>query len=291
MSNKPVSFDDLDDGLTSRPATGGVSMDRVSVVNGGNADYQQIPCPKCGGRGFKVYGYVNIQSYPCRMCKETGKVTAKRIASVEAAKKGRITAENNKRDRYNGFREAHPEIIAFLSKNSEWSDFFRSLQDQLIDRGSLSENQVAAIQRSMGKMAAKAAEKAAEREKSAESVDLTKISELFSTARSSGLKRLAFRAVDIEISEASQTGKNPGALYVKRNGEYQGKIVSGKFFAVREANGATKSRVQAVAADPTGEAILYGKQTGTCACCGRELENALSVELGIGPICRGKWGL
>lgn len=27
-----------------------------------------------------------------------------------------------------------------------------------------------------------------------------------------------------------------------------------------------------------------------CACCGKALVDALSVDIGIGPICRGKWG-
>ena len=36
------------------------------------------------------------------------------------------------------------------------------------------------------------------------------------------------------------------------------------------------------------EAIILGKQIGYCCVCGLTLTNELSVELGIGPICRGK---
>ena len=49
--------------------------------------------------------------------------------------------------------------------------------------------------------------------------------------------------------------------------------------------------VQDAAADPYAAAKLYGQNTGSCSCCGRELTNALSIELGIGPICREKFGL
>jgi hypothetical protein len=49
--------------------------------------------------------------------------------------------------------------------------------------------------------------------------------------------------------------------------------------------------IQNASADPYGSAKLYGQHTGTCSCCGRELTNKLSIELGIGPICREKFGL
>jgi len=53
---------------------------------------------------------------------------------------------------------------------------------------------------------------------------------------------------------------------------------------------AAKERLIEVAADPLAAAVAYGAKTGRCSCCGRILTNELSVELGIGPICRGKWG-
>jgi len=43
------------------------------------------------------------------------------------------------------------------------------------------------------------------------------------------------------------------------------------------------------ATDPLAAAIAYGRETGSC--CGRELTNKVSIDLGIGPICREKWGL
>lgn len=37
------------------------------------------------------------------------------------------------------------------------------------------------------------------------------------------------------------------------------------------------------------QAAEYGRRTGVCACCGRDLTNKESIELGIGPICRGNF--
>lgn len=52
------------------------------------------------------------------------------------------------------------------------------------------------------------------------------------------------------------------------------------------------SIIWAVLADPEKEARLYGLKFNHCCICGLTLTNALSVKLGIGPICRGRvgWG-
>jgi hypothetical protein len=44
------------------------------------------------------------------------------------------------------------------------------------------------------------------------------------------------------------------------------------------------------AADPLGAAVAFGKETGSCSCCGRELTVKASIERGIGPICAEKFG-
>lgn len=36
-------------------------------------------------------------------------------------------------------------------------------------------------------------------------------------------------------------------------------------------------------------AARFGHQTGICACCGRDLSDPKSVELGIGPVCARKY--
>jgi hypothetical protein len=51
-----------------------------------------------------------------------------------------------------------------------------------------------------------------------------------------------------------------------------------------------KATIMAVANDPLTAAIRYGKVSGECSCCGRELTDPRSIERGIGPICAEKFG-
>lgn len=283
---KEINFDDLDDGLVARPAKGGIDKDRVSIVNGGEAGYEQVTCPKCNGRGSKNYGYVNIRSYPCTMCKQTGKVTQRRIKAVEAAKKGFETARHNKAVRTAEFYRDHGDVVDFIERNMDWSDFYRKMRQSITDFGFLTEKQVEAVRRGM----AKAAERKAERLANAPVVDVSAIEALFAKQSVKALKWPALLALDgLKISPAGAGSKNAGALYVKENGTYVGKIMGGRFSATREASSKVLPRLLAVAADPVGQAQLYGKETGVCCCCGAELTNKESIELGIGPICRSKW--
>lgn len=64
-----------------------------------------------------------------------------------------------------------------------------------------------------------------------------------------------------------------------------------KFTPVRACQETTVSALEKIAIDPAEAARLYGKETGSCSCCGRELTDPVSIEAGIGPICAGKWGL
>jgi hypothetical protein len=106
------------------------------------------------------------------------------------------------------------------------------------------------------------------------------------TARNSGHKKPIYRAAGLVISRAPDHGKNPGALYVKtEEDEYLGKILGTDY------TGKPAPALAAIAADPRGEAIRYGKRTSTCSCCGAELSNPKSIEAGIGSICAARWGL
>lgn len=257
------------------------------VANGGE-NMQAMVCPKCHGRGTRTYGYVNIRTYPCNYCRQTGKVTQKRIDNIERAKKAEATREHNARVARMEFQEQHSDVLAFLHNAAEWSSFALSLQNSFVEHGRLSEKQIAAVRSMMEKSEQRKAEKQA----NAPTVEVSAIEALFNVATENGLKRPVFRALDgVEVSKAPMTGRNAGALYVREHGEYAGKIVSGKYFATSTATKNVLPRLLAIAADPLGEATLFGKQTGQCGCCGRELTDPNSIEAGIGPICATKWGL
>jgi hypothetical protein len=106
--------------------------------------------------------------------------------------------------------------------------------------------------------------------------------------------RAASKARKLETAVVSFADANPGvveylteaAKYVKTvEDEYLGKILGTTY------TGKPAPALAAIAADPRGEAVRYGRATGSCSCCGRELTDPVSIEQGIGPICVTKWGL
>lgn len=53
-------------------------------------------------------------------------------------------------------------------------------------------------------------------------------------------------------------------------------------------SGEIQAELAAILADPRAAFAAYGLLTNSCGVCGRVLEDALSVELGIGPVCRAR---
>ena len=123
-------------------------------------------------------------------------------------------------------------------------------------------------------------------------VDVSAIVTAFEAARSNGIKTPRLRLADFVFSRAPDTGRNAGSIYVKAKvgNEYLGKVTDGRFLPIRTCDDVTRDQVISVASAPHEAAKAYGMRTGNCSCCGRELTNGLSVELGIGPICRDKYG-
>ena len=191
----------------------------------------------------------------------------------------RVTARQALLNRMHAFEEQYPGLGTFLKESASWSDFAGSLYEHLITKGSLSEKQIAAAQSMRAKVGApKAAPATVE-------VDLGSIRETFDRAIAKGLKRPTYRAEGLVISKAPDHGKNAGALYVKRDDEYQGKLVGKAFLAARSAAAETPEALKRIAGNPEAAAIRYGRETGVCSCCGRKLTVALSIERGIGPVC------
>jgi hypothetical protein len=153
--------------------------------------------------------------------------------------------------------------------------------------------------------------KAAEAPKAArETLDLSRINAMFAIAAANLKKPFAIFATykpdprdptgkrqivdqEFRVSQAPAGGKNPGSLYVKRAGVYQGKISADGVFSAGagEYHPDVKKALTAFSADPAAAAIAYGQATGNCCYCARELTDARSVTAGYGPICAAKWGL
>lgn len=87
-------------------------------------------------------------------------------------------------------------------------------------------------------------------------------------------------------------GKWNGYIFVKDGAEYgNGK----RYGTVRPGDaGAYRGDIPAamaiIAADPAAASAAYGHLVGRCGVCNRHLEDAKSVERGIGPVCAAKYG-
>jgi hypothetical protein len=178
------------------------------------------------------------------------------------------------------FETANPGLREFLAGAASWSGFAASLLSSLDGYGFLTERQIAAAIKMRATSEAGAAGK-----KPGRVVELAPIREMFERAVANGYKRPTYRAAGLVLNRAPDTGKNPGALYVKNKaGEYLGKIV-GATYSGKPAPG-----LDEIAADPKGAAVKYGMESGTCSCCGRELSDPVSISNGIGPVCASRFG-
>jgi hypothetical protein len=68
-----------------------------------------------------------------------------------------------------------------------------------------------------------------------------------------------------------------------------GKIVGDEFLFKKVCPESVKQEIYAFSCNPMEWMKNYGKETGFCCVCGRQLTNEVSVELGIGPICAQKF--
>lgn len=237
-------------------------------------------CFKCKGQGFRMFK-TNAAD---RAQKRAQAADRKAAAAVSA---------------WENFQAQHPLEAAWVQGSMATFDFARSMYDAIQKFGSLTANQLAACTRAAEKLAKIKAEREAAKTQAlaaAPVIDMTKIEAAFASAIGSGLKSPKLRIGQLVISPAKATSANAGALYVKSRGNfdsavYFGKIFQGKFIKSGNCDAATEALIVETAKDPLAAAVAYGKQTGICSCCGAELTNKLSIELGIGPICRAKWGL
>lgn len=128
---------------------------------------------------------------------------------------------------------------------------------------------------------------------------LDRLSTLFRAALEHGLRRprltFAREGRKFTVNPAKPDGANPGALYVKADGQYLGKVLGGRFMSVRDAAPEAVQQAQTllaeIAADPVNAARVHGHATGMCCFCARTLTDGRSVAMGYGPICAEKYGL
>jgi len=272
------TFDNFIDSLISD------DVDQLKAAPTKRENKVTFTCTACNGSGLWNGGRVNRHgNKKCNTCMGSGSLKT----DPRKLRQRRLAAAVRKEDQRNAAREqnlGHDGLFSALRDASDWNSFAQSLVQQHEEGKVWTENQVAAARRMVAKIEANRAARVA----NAPSVDLQPIRDMFEAALANGHKRPTYRAEGLVINRAPDHGRNPGALYVKtEDGDYLGKVLGTSYMGKDDAAEALAS----IASNPLDAAIRYGRKTGRCACCGRELTNKLSVELGIGPICRDKWGL
>lgn len=277
--------DDLDQIITA-PTADAARAARVQAADEAQVGFIE-KCPKCRGTG-RFVGYSGRQLGQCFACKGKGQNTYR--TSTEQRASNRAGAAQRKirkgQEALERFKTEQPAIWAWLDGND--FAFAVSMREAIEKYHSLTENQTMACLRLIAKRDA-ARQASLQRVQEAQQVDTTKVEQAFASA-SQTLRSPKLRLAGLTISRAKPESKNPGALYVKADGEYAGKIMGGKLICVRETTPETEARIVAVLNDPQGAAIAYGRMTGQCSCCGRPLSNKESVDRGIGPVCAEKFG-
>lgn len=116
--------------------------------------------------------------------------------------------------------------------------------------------------------------------------------------------RLLCDGTPIILSIAGQRSKAPGMVNITGEGAFPNRAWYGR---IDQANGqweparaaldnaqfgaALRNVLAELASDPARVAALYGKLTGNCCFCQRELTDARSVTAGYGPVCAEHYGL
>lgn len=312
----PVDFSDLDD-LDSAEVVGGNAAKtmleagaewaerhgevRQRTKKPGRRDVPRdplrfAPCPKCRGTGiYTGYGFRGNRCFPCNGTGNGLSIEPKAVRARERAAEREASKAQALANAVAAFRDANPDIVAWWNANPNF-EFATSTHSALVKFGSLTENQASAIRRCIAKQAERDAQRAAER--AARAVDMggegfVKVVEHFAKAQASGLRNptLLFDGVCFKLAK-----KYPGSLYITGGKAYEsdfyGRVdASGKFDPTRAVTPEKLAAIKAIGTDPIGAAKAYGQRTGTCPCCGAPLTNAISIEYGIGPVCRERWGM
>jgi len=137
-----------------------------------------------------------------------------------------------------------------------------------------------------------------QRQQQVASVDSNQFEALFNAfeaAKAKGAKRLTLRFDGVNV----RPNRDLSALWVTSQTEtehgnyglqpkYLGKVT--RIGLDSRLSDDVKEVLMGAASDPLTAAIRYGKVSGECSCCGRELTDPQSIERGIGPICAKKFG-
>jgi hypothetical protein len=264
-------------------------------------------CSKCGGTGrYRSFGQ-------CYACKGSGKKTFKTAPDQRAkgreygAARAERKAESIAEDAA-AFTAANPDLMKWLIraeasnlKRGGTFDFPSKMIQAVAQYGSLTENQLAAVQRLMARDAVRADQRKTEQAANAVTVDVTKIEQAFATARERATRKgqmglwtkpLKLRAneVDFVIQPGSQGSQWENMLFVKSGDRKLGYVKDGTFNPKFSCTPVEKDAIVRACSDPFTAVKAYSKAWSRCGICGQMLTNDGSIERGIGLVCAAKYG-
>lgn len=251
-------------------------------------------CKKCAGTG-KWTSYSGFTTRTCYACKGIGYHEFKTDSATRA--KSREYAQASKARKEQGvidaFKAQYEAEYNWMVESAPTFAFAQNLLDAVKKYGSLTEKQLASVHKCMASnadFAMRKAQQLAERVESAPEVNLSALTDAFNHAKDKGNKFPRLRLDSFVFTPAPDGGKNAGAIYIKEDGQYLGKVLGNKFFKVRECSEDQEKRIVEASIDPKEAAIKYGRMMGACSVCGRSLVDPESIQMGIGPICATKFG-
>lgn len=293
-ASQPIpDFDDLDEnfGPVTLPATKKANrFEKRTPTDRAETLYSE-PCSKCRGSGF-IGAYAFREQGRCYQCDGKGVLTFKTPKAVRDANKIKAAARRERKldENLAAVEEEFPALKTWWTGST--FEFAISIRESARKFGHLTPGQLKAALKCAEKFSlAKEArtQSATVRAEAAPAVDIDAIQRAFERAKAKGLKypKMYLIGGDMKLcfSRAPDAGKNAGAIYVKENGAYLGKVAGGKFFKSYDCTPAQANSVEAACSDPENAAIAYGKRFGVCSACNRDLTDPESVARGIGPIC------
>jgi hypothetical protein len=201
----------------------------------------------------------------------------RKSAGISKQQHERIAAKN-------AWIEAHRDVIQWIYDNLPHNSFAGSLVRRY-EEGPLTTGQVVGVRKILAEDAARAAERMTaivRAEPNGNDIDLSSVPEGF-YAVPDGETRLK-----VKIERPTPPSKWSGFIFVSDGAEYGQQKKYGRQAPGKLYTGDIKDALRAIIADPRAASVAYGKLVGRCGVCNRRLEDAESIERGIGPICAGK---
>jgi hypothetical protein len=122
----------------------------------------------------------------------------------------------------------------------------------------------------------------------AEDGDYLKLVNTMYNAVQNNVRKLQVRLPGITLSTVNK-GANIGCVYVYENNQYVAKITTSGVL-MGNVSDDVKNLLEDANDNLLQLAKIYGHESGSCSICGRKLDNPLSVQMGIGPICAKRFG-